>query len=352
MHERIREIAESLARLDGERRRIADGLREKNIAVLPDALERGMIHAVGRQPPEIDAAAVDGGLLAQEFHGFSLILSRAVAVMFSYREGKLAECRYWPSAIPEPDVLPVYAMDTHEFQRFKSLFRLEKEIACAIAACERFGPRFIFLDGSLLPQIADKPGSDEREAKELYDRVVALYARLYALCEHAGIRLVGVIKDSRGRRFIEILERMLVENEREVMRKSSDTAFLSFLLREGERTASFAYASSEKEHVVLKDLAEWGTKIAVFYCRPVAGDRPLRVEYLSGAAVSAGEIASVVSGLSRINKRYAYPAVLIEADLRAALNPIELERAYKDVCAHAGLPPSAMQLRRDSRPFR
>jgi hypothetical protein len=352
MRERIREIAESIARLDDQRKTIAEGMRERKIDVLPDALERGMIHLVEPKPLSLKVAAVDGGILAQEFHGFDLLMTRAVAVMFTYSGSKLASNAYYPSALPDSDIEVTYTMDTHEFQRFKSLFRLRKEILTAVEACEKFSPDYMLLDGSIVPQISDKPGADEKEPRALYSEIIALYSRLYALCEAKGIQLVGIIKDSRGRRFIEILEKMLVEGERETMRCSNDTTLLNFMLRQNERTAAFSYSTSEKEHVVLKDLGEWGKRICAFYAKPAPDDRPLRVEFLQTANASADGIAAMACELSCINSKYAYPAVLIEADLRAAMDPLELDRTYKDLFVRTGLRSAMMKLRRDSRPFR
>ena len=245
-----------------------------------------------------------------------------------------------------------YTMDTHEFNRFKSLFRLKKEIGTALEACEKFSPDYFLLDGSIVPQISDKPAPGEEEPRKLYDEIISLYSRLYTLCDSKGIKLVGVIKDSRGRRFIEMMEKMLVEGERETLRRSNDTSLLSFMLKEGERTASFTYSTSAKEHVVLKDLKDWGSRIGVFYVKPVTDDRPLRVEFLLSPKTETGEIASTICALSQINKKYAYPAALIEADLRAAMDPNELDRAYKDLFVRTGLRSAMMKLRRDSRPFR
>ncbi|VVC72243.1 NurA domain protein [uncultured archaeon] len=352
MNARLLEIADSIAKLDEERKTTAAGMREKNVQVLPDALERGLVLPVKGELGDLKVAAVDGGLLAQEYHGFDLLISRAVAVLFTYKDGKLASHEYHPSALPESVMEVTSTMDTHEFQRYKSLFRLKIEIGTALSACRKFKPDYLLLDGSILPQISDKPGADEEEARALYEEVIRIYSDLFFTCDSQGTKLVGVIKDSRGRRFIDILEKMLVESERETLRRSSDTSFLSFMLDECERTPSFTYASGEKEHIVLKDLKDWGPRIAVFYMKPVAEDRPVRIEFLSSPTVTAGDIASTVCALSRINKKYAQPAALIEADLRAAMDPLDLERAYKDLFVRTGLRSAMMKLRRDSRPFR
>ncbi|MEM4272564.1 MAG: hypothetical protein QXH30_03150, partial [Candidatus Bilamarchaeaceae archaeon] len=85
------------------------------------------------------------------------------------------------------------------------------------------------------------------------------------------------------------------------------------------------------------------------YSKPVRGDRPIRIEFLNGQR-PFGEVAEFISALSSINRSYAYPAILIDADLRAALYPEELERAVKSLSLFAG--PSLLNLRRNSRPFR
>jgi hypothetical protein len=52
------------------------------------------------------------------------------AVMFAYENSKLASHAYHPSPLPESELEVTYTMDTHEFNRFKSLFRLKKIDAC------------------------------------------------------------------------------------------------------------------------------------------------------------------------------------------------------------------------------
>lgn len=132
---------------------------------------------------------------------------------------------------------------------------------------------------------------------------------------------------------------------------TSDTNFLHFMLEAGERTCVFPYASAPAKHQVLKDLGSWAEKILSFYLKPVKDDRPLRVEFLSGQKTFS-EVASLAHSLSCVHKAYAYPAVLIEADLRAALDGDEFERAYAELFSKLGRSSSLMRLRRNSRPFR
>jgi len=100
---------------------------------------------------------------------------------------------------------------------------------------------------------------------------------------------------------------------------------------------------------VLREMGTWGEKICAMYSKPVRGDRPVRIEFLNGQK-GFSEIADTLSSLCAINRFYAYPAVLIDADLRAMMDPAELERAKKSLSLFAG--PSLLDLKRNSRPFR
>lgn len=350
MHKRILEIAELIGRLEDQRRSLAERVRRSGIEVLPDALERGCTLAVRRSPFTGMVVAVDGGLLAREFYGFDLMMTRAVGVVYEYRSSKRTGHEYYPSPFPEPDYDATSTLDTHEFQWYKALFRLRKEISIALECAERYRPDLLLLDGSIAPQVSDKP-SEGSEPRALYEQVLKYYERLYSACAQNGVQLVGVVKDSRGKRFLEMLEKSLGEAERDVLSRSNDTSILHFLLREGERTPAFSYASSSKEHQVLRDLREWSSHICAFYLKPTEEDRPLRIEFLNSNA-DIDCIASTLSELSSINRKYAYPAVLIEADMRAAMHPLELERAYKDLFVRTGMRAAMMRLRRDNRPFR
>ncbi|VVB98593.1 Uncharacterised protein [uncultured archaeon] len=149
-----------------------------------------------------------------------------------------------------------------------------------------------------------------------------------------------MIKDSRSKRFVDIAKAAIDLH-------SSDTVFLNHLLKEGERTFAFRYTSDVKRHPITRDFGTEAEAVNAMYLKPVEGDRPLRVEFI-GSDFSG--IASLVYTLSKINRTYAYPSVLIEADLRAALDPLELERAQKSLAMQTGM--GMMPLRRNSRPFR
>ena len=340
-------IAERIRSAEDERKKLAGELRASK-AQYSHALERELIYPVSERVPEGGVCAVDGGLLAQEFHGFDLLLGRAVAVNFIYADGKLASHAYHPSAAPEPSPNALGGLDLREFAWHQSLFRLSLELQTAAEAIKKFKPHYLLLDGSVAPQIADKP-TGTSGLRELYDEVIAKYRALYELALLNKCALVGVIKDSRGKRFIEIAGKGNPQMER--LASTADTPFLNHLLRERERTFVFNYVAKPDNDPVIKDLGEWGGKVLAFYLKSSEEDRPLRVEFIEGTADHA-EVAGVVAWLCGINKRYSYPAVLIEADMRAAMDKREMDRAYRSLFLKAGGAQSVLKLRRDERPFR
>ena len=170
------------------------------------------------------------------------------------------------------------------------MHRLRAELSAAYGALEKWKPAYLLLDGSLAPLVSDKPPEDS-DLLELYTNVVSLYQKLYAGASAQGCNLVGVTKDSRGRRFMDLLSRAVPESA-PALSNASDTAFLDHLLQEGERTFAFRYSVQPAKNPVLQDLGEWAGRILTFYLKPVAGDRPLRVEFLSTVSPYA-DIASV-----------------------------------------------------------
>jgi len=341
------EIAERIKGVEGERQKLAFELRASK-AQYKHALERELVYSIDERAPEGGVCAIDGGLLAQEFYGFDLLLGRAVAANFNYLGGKLAGHEYHPSSSPEPTANALGGLDLREFAWHQSLFRLENELRVAAEALEKFKPKLLLLDGSVAPQIADKPGGGS-ELRGLYEDVIAKYRVLYELAERRKCALVGVIKDSRGKRFMEIVGKGHPALER--LSGTTDTSFLQHLLRERERTFMFNYVSTPGHDPVIKDLGDWGGKVIAFYLRQSNHDRPMRVEFIEGTG-DPEEIAGTLSWLSRINSRYAYPAVLIEADMRAALDKREMDRAYRSLFLKAGGEQHVLKLRRDERPFR
>ena len=314
----------------------------------PEALEADLLYVVKPLPPDGTFAAVDGGLGTEEFHGLDLLVLRALAVQFGYKDGELVSHVYSPSRRPEPILQARSGLEQFEKLRFISLYRLKAELSCAIEVMQKHNPNYLLIDGSLAPLVSDKPPEDS-QFRALYGEVVELYRLLYSTAATKNINLIGVTKDSRGRRFLDMLAKSNPESA-PALEHASDTAFLDLLLQEGERTFVFRYSAHPTQNQVLKDLGEWGSRILTFYIKPVAGDRPLRIEFLA-AATPFNQIAEVMAGLCHLHPHYAYPAVLIEADLRAAMEGEEVEQIVADLSARLGRR-RFMPLRRNSRPFR
>ncbi|MCX6773181.1 MAG: DNA double-strand break repair nuclease NurA [Candidatus Micrarchaeota archaeon] len=313
-----------------------------------ETLEKELYYQVKLEEINGSVAAVDAGIAGEELHGFDFLVQRTVGVIFDYSRSRVLSHKYFPSAMPPLEYDVRSGLDSHDVMWHKSLVRLKGELTCATEIINAHSPSFMLLDGSIAPLLSDKP-SEDSEMRPLYDEVVAAYKSLYESSWKSGCALLGVIKDSRSKRFIEILGRH-APTEQGFMH-TTDTNFLHFLLEAGERTCAFTYSSKPASHQVLKDLGEWSEKILSFYIKPVKEDRPLRVEFLSGQKTFS-DIASFAHSLSCVHKAYAYPAILIEADLRAAMQPEDFERAYGTLFSKLGRSSALFRLRRNTRPFR
>ncbi|VVC00225.1 NurA domain protein [uncultured archaeon] len=345
----LNEIAGQIAAAEKTRQELARRLRFNSGKIEYGAtLEKDLYYAVKPVPIEGKVAAVDSGIVGEELHGFDFLLQRTVGAIFDYKDSRPHSHAYHPSAVPKMQYDVRSGLDSHEVMWHKSLFRLKGELANATEIIRKHKPAYLLLDGSIAPLLSDKP-SEDSEMHPLYREVVETYRGLYETAWKENCVLAGVIKDSRSKRFIEIIGKH-AQNEKGLLH-TTDTNFLYFLLEAGERTCAFPYSSKPSSHQILKDLGSWSEKILSFYLKPVKDDRPLRVEFLSGQK-SFDEIASFIHSLSSSHKAYAYPAILIEADMRAALSPDEFEYAYGSLFSKLGMGSSILRLRRNTRPFR
>jgi hypothetical protein len=268
--------------------------------------------------------------------GSDILVRRSVAVCFVYKEGRLASVEHHPKKFPENEVGFRNGLDEHEALVFRSLFRLRGEIDTAAEALDRFKPDYLLLDGSLMPLASDKPG-DGSALREDYDSLLASYRKLYEKCDSLKCQLVGVVKDSRGKRLADVLKGRLLSDV-------PDAVLADALLKEGERTSAMTHGGDPQ-----KGLGEWGGRMRLFYTKPSGVDIPLRIEFLSQKK-SAADVASSIYALSSISRAFAYPAALIEADMCAALGPLEMDKIKRSLFALTG--GAARPLRRAERPFR
>ncbi len=321
----LSEVADAIKSKEENIRKIADGFRKN----------KELYSEVRTAKIDYPVCAVDGGLLTERFHGSDIIMGKAVAVLFDYNDSKLSSCKYLPEKFPATILDAELGLDEHEAMVYSSLFRLNMEIRTAIDAVNKFSPKVLLFDGSLLPLPNDMPNKESILFNE-YNKILALYAELYETCR-GNCHLIGVIKDTRSRRLVHELK---IKNE-----NMSDSYFTNFLLKKGERTQVFPYAKEESP--ATKELKKFG-EVYCFYIKPSESDLPLRIEFVKDN--NEDKIPEIVSSLSSVSENYAYPASLIEADLCAAMDPIEMEKVKSELSSLLGT--SFRPLRRNSRPFR
>ncbi|MFH1520904.1 MAG: DNA double-strand break repair nuclease NurA [Candidatus Micrarchaeota archaeon] len=278
-----------------------------------------LVYPVNTTKIDLSVCAVDGGLLAHRMHGADIVVVRAVGVNFIYSNSTLKSCSYWPEKNPKSEIFMKSSLDEHEALVFRSLIRLKEELQCAISCLEKFSPQVLLMDGSLLPLPSDRP-PEESELNVVYTEVLTLYTKLYDLSK-GNCMLIGVIKDSRSKKLT-----------KEFGLNCSDGIFCNFLLGELERTNTMPYSDKERD-------------ISVFYVKPSKFDLPLRIETTS---TEIDTVASIICSLSAFSENFAYPAVLIEADMCAVMDPKELEPIEDSLNSLSGMKP----LRRNTRPFR
>lgn len=345
----IDSVVQGIRELETKQRSICSEIKGSTLNYSDkDVLEGFTTKKVNERKVNGRVAGVDGGILNGEFHSMSLFLVRAVAAVFEYQDNKIISHSYFPGAFPAAEPYWDYSLQGGDFVKYSSILRLRKEVQCCIETLKRHSLFALLMDGSIAPQAMDKPEKSSSIFPD-YEELVSEYKELYELSAEKDCMLIGVIKDSRGKHFLKLLERKKT-SVREISHKTNDSVFLSSLLEEGERTFAFNYAGDTIQMPLLRDFGNYAEKICTFYTRPAKFDRPLRVDFLNNWKID--EIAELVHSLSRINRQYAHPAVLIEADLRAAMDSRELEITYEQISARTGFAPSVYRLRRNSRPFR
>ncbi len=364
LHQVISEAVDNVAAADERRKGIARQLLplcSQSLTELEsrELLEEKLVSPMQRAELDCSIAGVDSGFVGKDLLALDLVLVRALGVVFSYKKGKVAKAEYFPNhySFPQPS-LSSGSLEFDEFQCSKSIQRLLMEVGTAKEVIERFSPSYCFLDGSIVPQYADKPRKDSK-IKSAYRRLLVQFQSLYAAAEKNSCELVACVEDSRGSRFRAILQRELLPGNASLAAELDDcydAILLDYLLKPGQRSMAFAYTGSIKEHPILMDFDEsWAKAVHAFYIKPVAFDRPLRVEFLhqngkSGLRQHADQTASIVFAQSCMHREYAYPAILIEADLHARLSPKEIEIVYDKILNKLGKG-FKLRLRRDNRPF-
>ena len=305
-------------------------------------------------------AGVDSGFVSKKLSFMDLVLVKTCAAIFDYKEGELKSSSYYPAPFSFPSPMMLRSgLEKDEEQQSISLIRLEQEVSCDIEVIKKYKPKFLFIDGSIVPQYQDKPRK-ESEINSDYVSIVNLFQKLYKVAQDNSCTLVACVEDSRGTRFRQILsEEILPKSALKInpnmLAGAFDASLLDYYLKLGERTFAFQYTNKIESHAILKDyFPEWSKSIFVFYLKCSEFDKPLRVEFIcKNSSVEelkkcADEIASLVFSLSSLHKEYSFPSVLIEADLRAGLSTQEISVVYDRLIDKLG---GKIRMRRNNRPF-
>lgn len=349
---KIREMANKIRESERKRKMFAEFLRKVN----PKIELFHFIKPLGLN--DLKIVGVDGGLAKRSLHGFDCVLVRSVGVCFEYKKNKIKTVRYYPSKLPPVKADVTEALNDLDWAYYTSVFRMFSEVETAIKCAEVFSPDIILMDGSIVPHYSDRP-SKTSQVYSFYKELVEKYHKLYKVCKEREIILAGIIEDSRGNRFCDIIRKEVLsriehpsKSEAEnILEKTRDTNLLFWVLKRGETTISFQYADNPDEHPVLrefnKDVRE---KIYSFYVKTAELDRPIRVDFMKNREAE-NKIAGILLSISGQHSGYGIPAPLIEADTIAKLSETEMEIFYSQVMRFAGNLPGLMRLRREQRPF-
>lgn len=316
-------------------------------------LEKTISQPIVKTLNEGKIAGVDSGFAGQSFYSLDLMLLRTTGTCFTYEKGKLASSLYHPetSSLPEP-IINTQGLEREEFHKFVSLTRLQAEIRCAAEIIENHNPNACFMDGSLILHPMDKPNADSTLGKE-YEKTIAAFVKLYHTAEKNNCVLIGAIEDSRSTRLTELLheQQMITMEKNEVL---SDVSLLDKALNAGERSIVFSLAEKKEKHAILNDFpSNWAAQLHACYIKPSQWDYPLRIEFLSPSektVEAANRASSIAFAQSAVHKDYAFPSVLIEADLRAGLKQEEVELVSDKILSKLGRHTLRLK-RRDRRPF-
>jgi hypothetical protein len=380
LDEAVNNIATEIKRLEDNKAQLGEILKEAKSSIDLSLLNRQMTNDILEEkfyyevkPTDLAGlrvAGIDGGIVARSYQNIDLILTRAVAAIFTYGSNGKLEVGYFPEETPLPKMISsLQPSPILDFELRKTIERITCEIQLAIELQDYAKVDLIILDGSIAPQLSDRPPTYSTLTHR-YEKVVELYEELYKRCIESGTLLVGAVEDSRSIRYMQIIGRLIPHlvgkvpslkkildlDYRRVIQQTRDTEFLQRVLDPGERTPVFRYAEFPLDNAVFNDFRDkvWANLVNVFYLRTVEYDRPIRVEYLateSNQLLTAKKISSVVLPLSYHNAEYGMPSVLIEADARAHLLDGDIEIIYEQLVRKTGDSLILSKLRRERRPF-
>ena len=279
---------------------------------------------------------VDAGFVNKQFNFANITIIKEVGALFSYKDFKLESFKYYPDyfSFSKP-YLTTSTLELEEVVWNTSILRLNKENDVARnMILENNDLDFMLLDGSIVPQYLSKP-SEDSVLFENYNKMIEKFKDLYYKAKENKVFLIGCIEDSRSNSFFKFLKE---NSNKKINFDIYDSFFVYSLLEKGYRTCAVKYTDSFEKHPILKDFdSSLIENLYVCYLKVSELDYPLRIEfiYFKEFGYSLKEytekIASVVSYLSSFNRKYVYPSVLVEADIRSRLRMDEIDSTIKQI---------------------
>lgn len=315
-------------------------------------------------------AGVDGGLVKKRFKSMDLILTRGISVIFQFGTDVGPDVEFVPNPFPEPIIKPVMqSLSSVELDQLASLERISTEIQVTLNLLEDFHIDIVLIDGSLIHHPRDRP-STASPIFEKYQETLALYRQLYHKIKQSRSALVGVVKDSRSIRVVNILGEILphIIRKPEVFEKiqgvdyrwllkiSKDSDLLDTFLDEGERTFAFRMSNELDDNTSLPDdIKNWSSQIWITYLKTAREDTPIRIEIFGKEETDPinhiNKILSAILPLSYHHPEYGLPSPIVEADVRARITNHEARLIIDRLLALSGLSYSAIDQRRSRNPF-
>jgi hypothetical protein len=374
-------LIEEIERFEDTRKRFGKVLRELkgsiNLGSFPaiatGITERSFLTRI--EPTSLNGlkiAGIDGGLSRKRFRSMDLLMTRAVGVIFHFGPEEGPEVEFYPDAFPEPDIKPVLLrLATNELDQMASLERMIVELRTTLSILEEFHTDLILVDGSLFYHPRDRPPSGS-VVSEKFEEVLALYRQLYHKASKSRTTLVGVVKDSRSMRVVDLLGDILPHvlrnpsafdimqgvDYRWLLKISRDCDILDTFLEEGERTFTFRYSTElpRNSNSLTEDVFSWASSIWVTYLKTARDDLPLRVEVFmkqneSKVVEKLNKALSVILPLSWQHPEYGLPTPIVEADTRARIANNEAQLIIDRLMALSGLTYTSLEKRRSRNPF-
>ncbi|UCE10379.1 MAG: DNA double-strand break repair nuclease NurA [Candidatus Thorarchaeota archaeon] len=374
-------LVEEIDRVESSRQQFGNVIRK-----IKDSLDLGRFPAITENTLEtsfitkiepthlsgLKIAGIDGGLSRRSFRSIDILLTRGIAVIFSFGPDEGPAAEFYPDPFPSPRVTPVlYALQGNELDQIASLERTATELRVILSVLDEFHTDLILLDGSLLNHPRDRPPTASI-GYEKFQETIALYKQLYRKARKSRTILVGIIKDSRSTRIVSILgeilphvlrnpsffEMMQDVDYRWLLRFSRDTDLLNTFLDEGERTFAFKYSSevSHETSSLPEDLRDWAASIWVTYLKTARHDYPLRIEVFGNTDIDEpadrlNKALSAILPLSWQHTEYGLPSPIVEADTRARIGNNETQLIMNRLMALTGVRYSPVEKRRMRNPF-